>query len=203
MRLLLSLILLALTGCIGRPAANEDARLVVAQFLAARQSRNLEATMECLAANPEMRSSQGVGWSGREAVKAIMAFRLTDTYVVGDLHVNGDRVSWTEHVTRNTGAPPTPGGGRGPANFDEEVEAVVVGGRIASLTTYVGGARPDAQALAVGSAATDLLVPLSVLLLVAAAVLVWPSSISGWRTPAVAPTHQLMNGLREYVARRG
>jgi hypothetical protein len=201
MRLVLALVVLALTGCVGRAAPNEDARLVVAQFLAARQSRNLEATMECFVANPEMRSSQGVGWTGREAVKAVMAYRLTDTYVVGELHVHGDRVSWSQHVTRTTGSPPTPGAGRaGPTNFDEEVEALVVGGRIASLTTYAGGARPEAQVLSAGTPTTDLLVPLSVLVLVAAAVLVWPS---GAALRVDRGEHVLMNGLREYVARRG
>src|SRR5262245_43748061 len=115
MRFGLAVLMLCLVGCSMRPTPNEDARLVVAQFLAARAARNLEATMECFVAQPEMRSSLGVGWTGREAVKAIMAYRLTDTYKVGDLHVNGDRVSWSEHVTRNAGAPPTPGVGRSPA----------------------------------------------------------------------------------------
>jgi hypothetical protein len=195
---------LLLSGCAFRQPPNEDARLVVAQFLAARQSRNLEATMECFVANPEMRGAQAAGWTGREAVRAIMAYRLTDTYVVGDLHVSGDRVSWSEHVTRNTGAPPTPGAGRaGTTNFDQEVEALVVGGRIASLTTFIGGAKPDAQVLSTGSPTTDLLAPLCILVLVAAAVLVWPTSTADWRAPAVGSSHQLMNGLREYVARRG
>jgi hypothetical protein len=150
-----------------------------------------------------MRSNGGVGWTGREAVKAIMAYRLSDTYKVSNLQVNGDRVTWSEHVTRNAGAPPTPGAGRtSAAVFDEEVEAIVSGGRISLLVTIVGG-RPgafDGQQLGVGSS-TDLLVPLCVLVLVAAAVLIWPAA-PGWRAP-VRAQGQLMSGLREYVARRG
>jgi hypothetical protein len=204
MRLSLALCMLCVVGCSMRPdAVNEDARLVVAQFLAARAARNLEATMECFIDQPEMRSSLGVGWTGRDAVKAIMAYRLTDTYKVGDLHVSGDRVTWSEHVTRNAGAPATPGVGRSPAAvFDEDVEAVVTGGRIAILTTFVGGGSGafDAPQFGVGSSA-DVLLPLSVLVLVATAVLVWPTA-PAWRAPMRRDGH-LMNGLREYVARRG
>jgi hypothetical protein len=169
---------------------------VVEKFLAARQQRDLEATMECFAATPEMRTSLGVGWSGRDAVRAIMSYRLTDTYSVSDMRVAGHRATWSEHVRRSVAGSPF-------AVFDEEVEAIVVDGHITSLVTYVGGAHPAAAVepapqLSVG---TDLLVPFSILVLVATAVMVWPPPVSV-QTRRVTSGH-LLNGLRDYVARRG
>ena len=195
-----------LAGCSsGRTTVGtDDARLVVAQFLAAREARNLEAMMDCFAEQPELHSSLGVGWTGREAVRTIIAYRLNDAYVVGDLHVRGNRVAWAEHVTRAPdGTRQITGAASGPAVYDQEVEAVVVGGRIVSLITYLGGARPaiDTVAADVVSPPGDLLVPLSVLVLVATSVLVWPSADR--IRPAVPKTGHLMSGLQEYVARRG
>src|SRR5512132_3724937 len=92
--------LVAIVGCARPPNPDEDAGWVVEKFLAARQDRNLDATMECFGESPEMRSSLGVGWSGREAVRAIMAYRLTDAYTVGELRVIGNHVVWSEHVRR-------------------------------------------------------------------------------------------------------
>ena len=135
-------------------------------------------------------------------MRTIISGRLTDNYLVTDVLVSGDRVSWSERVTRNTGAPPTPGAGRTPPTvFDQEVEVVVVDGRIARLTMFAAGARPTASGAVSGwaSPGRDLLVPLSVLVLVAAAVLVWPTA----PLPEREHQGQLIRGLREYVARRG
>ena len=38
--------------------------------------------MDCFGDQPEMRTSLGVSWSGREAVRAVMAYRLNDEYTV-------------------------------------------------------------------------------------------------------------------------
>jgi hypothetical protein len=189
-------LLLLVVGC-ARPAGQEeDAGWVVEKFLVARQDRNLDATMDCFGDWPEMRSSLGVGWSGREAVRAIMAYRLTDAYTVGELRVEGNRVVWSEHVRRTVSGSPT-------ASFDEDVEAIVVGGRIGSLITYVGGSHPTMPVPASQpfSVSLDLLVPLSILLLVTAAVMVWPQTTP--LRPRRAPNGQLLAGLRDYVARRG
>lgn len=192
--LLWAALALVAAGC-ARPAG-EDAAWVVERFLAARQDRNLDATMACFGDWPEMRSSLGVGWSGRDAVRAIMAYRLTDAYTVGEMRVVGNHVIWSEHVRRSVSGSPM-------ANFDEDVEAIVVGGRIGSMETYVSGAHPTlpAEANAQFSVSLDLLAPLSVLLLVAAAVLVWPQATP--LQPQNAATGHLLAGLREYVARRG
>jgi hypothetical protein len=201
---LAALTALCACACVPRPSNPDDARLIVAQFVTARQARDLEAAMACFIDQPEMRSSQGVGWTGREAVRAIMAYRITDNYTVGDLHVSGDRVTWSEHVTRVPQAPPSPGAGRAPAIFDEDVEAVIVGGRIASLTTSVAGVqRADSRLSGAPSIATSLLVPLLVLVLVASAVLIWPTGSSMRVASASAANGRLMSQLREYVARRG
>jgi hypothetical protein len=200
---LVALSVLFACACIPRHGNPEDARLVAAQFIAARQSRDLEAAMACFGDQPEMHSSVGVGWTGREAVRAIMAYRITDSYSVGDIHVSGDHVSWTEHVTRVPQTAPSPGAGRPAAMFDEDVDAVVVGGRITSMTTYVGGVQRGSQSatIAANSVTANLLVPLLVLVLVAAAVLIWPTG-SSVRVPSAA-NGRLMGQLREYVARRG
>ena len=118
-----ALVLIGLVGCARIASPDEDAAWVVERFLAARQDRNLDATMDTFGDWPEMRSSLGVGWTGRDAVRAIMAYRLTDAYTVGDLRVVGNRVVWSEHVRRSVSGSPI-------ANFDEDVEAIVVGGRI-------------------------------------------------------------------------
>jgi hypothetical protein len=69
--------------------------------------------------------------------------------------------------------------------------------------TYVGGAHPapQPQLAQTFSVSLDLLAPLSILLLVAAAVLVWPQSAP--LRPRRAPSGHLLEGLRAYVARRG
>ena len=145
---------------------------------------------------PEMRSSLGVGWTGRDAVRAIMAYRLTDTYtLIGDVRVVGNRAIWSEQVRRGVAGSPA-------AVFDEDVEAIVDSGRIVSLETFVGGAHPTlASAPVQRSALADLFVQITTLLLVAGAVLAWPTS-SGAQTPYPVSTH-LIDGLRDYVARRG
>ncbi|MDQ6673295.1 MAG: hypothetical protein M3069_21570 [Chloroflexota bacterium] len=187
---------LGLVGCARPPGSDEDAGRVVERFLAARQDRNLDATMDCFADWPELRSSLGVAWSGRDAVRAIMTYRLTDAYTVGEVRVVGNHVIWSEHVRRSVSGSPI-------ANFDEEVEAVVLGGRIGSLQTYVAGAHPTPPVAATSQSqvSLDLLAPLGALFLVAAAVLVWPHATP---TPPPRPaTHHLLAGLREYVDRRG
>jgi hypothetical protein len=190
-----AVLFLVLVGC-ARPA-NFDGETsgVVERFISARQDRNLDATMDCFADSPEMRSSLGVGWSGRDAVRAIMSSRLTDAYTVGDLRVAGNRVVWTEHVRSTVPGSPM-------ASFDEDVEATVVGGRINSMVTYVGGSPPP-QVVATNQfpVSLDLLAPLGTLLLVAAAVLVWPQATP--LQPRRAATGHLLQGLRDYVARRG
>ena len=202
-----ALLAVVLAGCSSARTTvtnSDDPRLVVAQFLAAREARNLEDMMDCFAEQPELHSSLGVGWTGREAVRTIIAYRLNDAFIVGDLRVRGNRVAWAEHVTRAPdGTRQITGTAAGPSVYDQEVEAVVVGGRIVSLITYLGGARPalDTVAADVGSPPGDLLVPLTVLVLVAASVLVWPSADRV--RPPVSRTGHLMSGLQEYVARRG
>jgi len=187
--------LLAVGGCAWAAEPGADAGGVVQRFIQARGAGNLDATMDCFAESPEMRSSLGVGGTGRDAVRAIMAARLANAYTVGDLRVEGNQVVWSEHVRRNVWGAPV-------ANFDEDVVATVVGGRISSLVTYVGGAHPPTVAAPkLVSLSTDVLVPLGTLLLVAAAVLAWP------QTPPLQPrrttTGHLLAGLRDYVARRG
>jgi hypothetical protein len=190
------LLLVAVVGCARHPNPGEDAAWVVERFLAARQDRNLDATMACFGDWPEMRSSLGVGWSGRDAVRAIMAYRLSDAYTVGDLRVVGNRAVWSEHVRRSVAGAPI-------ANFDEDVEAIVADGRIDSMVTYVGGSHPAplVEASVPFSVSLDLLAPLCILLLVAAAVLVWPQATP--LQPRRAATGHLLAGLRDYVARRG
>ena len=97
-----ALVLLGLVACARTSDVDPDktAQAVVERFLVARQDRNLDATMACFAEWPEMRSSLGVGWSGPEAVRAIMAYRMSDSYTVRDLRAVGNRVIWTEHVHR-------------------------------------------------------------------------------------------------------
>ena len=124
--------------------------------------------MQCFADQPVVRSSLGVSWAGREAIQAIMAYRLTDDYTVQNVQVGGNRVTWSEHVRRGATGGAT-------VNFDEDVEAVVVGGRITSMVTYVGSSRPQLT-VAPSPPANDPFLPLSVLLLVAGAVMAWPSS---------------------------
>jgi hypothetical protein len=189
------LVLVVLFGCARPTSPDQDVSGVVERFIVARQDRNLDATMACFADWPEMRSSLGVGWSGRDAVRAIMSYRLTDAYTVGDLRVVGNRVVWSEHVRRSVSGSPI-------ANFDEDVEATVVGGRINSMVTYVGGSPPP-QVVATNQfpVSLDLLAPLGTLLLVAAAVLVWPQATPP--QPRRAATGHLLQGLRDYVARRG
>jgi len=190
-----TLVLLGLVGC-AQAAAVQDPRPTVERFLAARQARNLDATMACFADQPRLSSSIGMSAVGRDAVRAIMAARITDTYVVDNLRVTGERVSWSQHVRRTAmGSPPT--------TFDEEIEAVVHDGRISSMVTITGGVQPStatdsAAQLWVGA---NMLVSLSVLALVAAAVLIGTSASpihAKW-----APTGHLIDGLRDYVARRG
>ena len=183
-------------GCARIANPDEDAAWVVERFLAARQDRNLDATMATFGDWPEMRSSLGVGWTGRDAVRAIMAYRLTDAYTVGDLRVVGNRVVWSEHVRRSVLGSPI-------ANFDEDVEAIVVGGRIRTMETYVGGTHPSplVEAAPSFSVSIDLLAPLGTLLLFTAAVLVWPQATP--LQPRRAATGHLLAGLRDYVARRG
>jgi hypothetical protein len=181
-------------ACVQAPG--EDVGAVVTSFIAARDARNLEATMAWFVDQPEMRSSLGVGWTGRDAVRAIMAYRLTDTYtLIGDVRVVGNRAIWSERVRRGIAGSPV-------AVFDEDVEAIVQGGRITSLETFVGGAHPSSGIQPVQrSALTDLFVPLTTLFLVAGAVLAWPAS-GGVPTPYPVGTH-LIDGLRDYVAIRG
>jgi uncharacterized protein (TIGR02246 family) len=196
--LVLGLLLVATIGCAQSGPADQDAQQVVDRFLAARESHDLDETMASFADQPQMRTSLGISWSGREAVKAIMAYRLSDEYTVANVRVVGDRATWSEHVRRAVIGSPA-------ANFDEDVEAVVVGGRISSMVTYVGGAHSSAVELEAPTplaTSGNVLVPLSVLLLVMAAVMVWPSAepLPAQRTPN---GHVLLDGLREYVARRG
>jgi len=181
------------------PASAAEAGAVVESFLAARAARDLDATMAAFDAVPELRSSQGINWSGRDAVRAIMAYRLLDTYTLGDRYVVGDTVTWTEHVRRTVAA------GSPPANFDEDVEATVVRGRIKSLVTYLGGMRlPEpmtarvtapATAQAPAPAPNPLVLPLSIALLVLA-VLIWPRTAA---EPRRAPSGALLDGLRRYA----
>src|ERR1700730_12382041 len=165
----LAIALLALVGCGRGTNPTDSASLIVDKFLAARDTKNLDATMDCFADQPEMRSSLGVGWTGRDMVRAIMAYRLMDSYTVADVHVVGDRVIWTEHVRRSMAGFPN-------ATFDEDVEATVINGRIGSMVTYVGGAHPKLtiDANAQPETSTNALLPLSILVLIAAAVMVWP-----------------------------
>ena len=107
-----TLVLLGLVGC-AQAAAVQDPRPTVERFLAARQARNLDATMACFAEQPRLSSNIGMSAVGRDAVRAIMAARITDTYVVDNLRVTGERVTWSQHVRRTAmGSPPT--------TFDEE-----------------------------------------------------------------------------------
>jgi hypothetical protein len=192
--LLCAVLLLAGIACVQAP--KEDVSGVVENFIAARDARNLEATMGWFVDQPEMRSSLGVGWTGRDAVRAIMAYRLTDTYtLISDVRVVGNRAVWSEQVRRGVAGSPA-------AVFDEDVEAIVDRGRIVSLETFVGGSHPTLAAEPVQrSALADLFVPLTTLCLVAGAVLAWPSS-GGVQTRYPVSTH-LIDGLRDYVARRG
>jgi hypothetical protein len=194
--LLFGLLLVACVACV-QPTRSEDAGTVAASFIAARDARNLETTMGWFIDQPEIRSSLGVGWTGRDAVRAIMAYRLTDTYtLISDVRVVGNHAIWSEHVRRSVAGSPA-------AVFDEDVEAVVNGGRIASLETFVGGAHPTLAGQPVQRVAmADLFVPLTTLFLVAGAVLAWPSSTAAPSTSYPISTH-LIDGLRDYVARRG
>jgi hypothetical protein len=197
-----ALSLLALTACAPQPPGPAtDTAAVVERFIAARQARNLDAAMACFGDQPELRSSVGIGWSGRDAVRGIIAYRLSDTYTVGTVNVVGKRATWSENVRRTVAGSP-------PAIFDEAIEVTIEGGRIARLVTYVGDARLLSTLLAesgaTGTSPTstrDLVVPLAVLVLVASSVLVWPERVA---QPAQhAPHARLLAGLREYVARRG
>ena len=186
-------LLLGLAGC-ARAADDTDPAWVAEKFIAARQSRDLSATMDCFVEQPELRSSVGVGWTGRDAVRTIMASRLGDTFTVGQVRVAGDHVTWSEHVRR--------GGGAVGTIFDQEVEAIVVGDHIARLETFVAGTHPVAAESVPVAFNADLLVPLGVLLLVALAVLVWPPprpAPGGWP----GQHGYLLSGLREYMQRRG
>jgi hypothetical protein len=199
---LLGLGCLGLAGCaLGQPPpAADDAGTVVETFLAARAARDLDATMATFDDVPEIHSSRGINWSGRDAVRAIMAYRLLDSYSVGERHVSGNIVTWTEHVRRalTSGGPP--------ANFDEDVEATVGGGHIKRLVTSLGAVRAAGQPLAEGiapsptpaertSPVTPLVVPLSIGLLILA-VLVWPWSENEVRR---VPSGRLLVGLRRYA----
>lgn len=189
------LLVLAAVGCGQVAAPNQEATATVEKFLAARQARSLDDTMDCFGDQPEMRTSLGVSWSGREAVRAVMAYRLNDEYTVDKVEVVGNHATWSEHVFRRVVGAPA-------AFFDEDVDAIVVGGRIASMMTSIGGAQSNAgRRSAPMAASTDIMVPLTIMLLVAAAVLVWPSSPPQRQTRT--PNGQLLAGLREYVARRG
>jgi limonene-1,2-epoxide hydrolase len=193
--LALALLMLTLVGCASNIAGQEDPAWVVEKFLAARQARNLDAAMDCFVEQPEIRTSLGIAWAGRDQVRAIVAYRLTDTYTVGEMRIAGNRATWSEHVRRSVAGSPV-------AMFDEDVEAVVMDGHITSLMTYVGGAHPPSAVDEAKPARLDLLVPLSTLVLVAAAVMVWPAPPPPLHAPRVA-SGQLLNGLRDYVARRG
>jgi len=191
---LATLAALAATACAPpQLTSSDDAARVVEDFIAAREARDLDATMASFGDSPELRSSQGVNWSGRDAVRAIMAYRLQDTYTLGDRHVSGDTVTWAEHVRRTvSGATP-------PANFDEEVEATVVGGHIQRLVTYLGGRRGASAAAASGEPITlsvPWVLPLSLGLLLFAAV-VWPRSQS--RLPPRQSNGQMLLALRRYA----
>jgi hypothetical protein len=195
--LLLGLVLvLSAVGCGQAAGPNQEAAATVQKFLTARQARSLDDTMDCFGDQPEMRTSMGVSWSGREAVRAVMAYRLNDEYSVSKVEVVGNHATWTEHVFRRVVGAPA-------AFFDEDVDAIVVGGRIASMMTSIGGAQSTAGSgrSAPVSASTDVVVPLTIMLLVAAAVLVWPSCQP--RSATRTANGQLLAGLREYVARRG
>ena len=207
LRLLLGSLLVVLSGGCAAPspsasASAAEAGAVVEAFLAARAARDLDATMAAFDDVPELKSSQGINWSGRDAVRAIMAYRLLDTYTLGDRHVAGDTVTWTEHVRRTVAA------GAPPANFDEDVEATVARGRIKSLVTYLGGMRRPASIAAtapVTASATaperppnPLVLPLSIALLVLA-VLIWPRASAEPRPPRRAPSGALLDGLRRYA----
>jgi hypothetical protein len=196
--LTLGMMLLGVVGCVPGSPPSEDAAWVVERFIAARQSGSLDATMDCFADQPEVRSSLGVAWSGRDAVRAIMAYRLADTYTVGNVHVGDNRVIWSEQVRRSVAGSPT-------AIFEEDVEAIVAGDRIARLVTYVGGAHPtpfEASTPPQLAVRTDLLAALGVVLLGAAAALGWTPAqpLPGSRG---ATGGHLLSGLRDYVARRG
>ena len=69
--LLLALLLMACVACV-QPTPSDDVGTVAASFIAARDARSLEATMGWFVDQPEMRSSLGLGWTGRDAVRAIM-----------------------------------------------------------------------------------------------------------------------------------
>lgn len=174
------------------PSAS-DAGKVVDAFIAARDARDLDATMASFGDSPELRSSQGINWSGRDAVRAIMAYRIQDTYIVGERHVSGDTVTWAEHVRRSIAS------GSPPANFDEQVEATVTGGRIQSLVTYLGARRAqvtsDTATTEPVSPAASLLLPASIVLLVLA-VMVWPA---GSGAPHRASSGRLLVELRRYA----
>jgi hypothetical protein len=194
--LALALALLAVVGCSPSPPQTEDALAVVTRFLAARETKNLEAVMDCFVDQPEMRSGGATAWAGRDVIRVIMSYRLLDSYTVSDLHATGNRVIWSEHVRRGAAGALT-------ATFDEDVEAIVTNGRIGSMVVYVGGTHPapPAEASPQLSTGANLLLPLSILLLVAGAVMVWPPSAP---LPAPRPANgQLLSGLRDYVARRG
>jgi limonene-1,2-epoxide hydrolase len=195
--LVLGLVMVGAMGCAPAPAPNQEAAATVQKFLAARQARSLDDTMDCFGDQPLMRTNLGVSWAGREAVRAVMAYRINDEYTVSKVEVVGNHATWSEHVFRRVVGAPA-------AFFDEDVDAVVVGGRIASIMTFIAGAaKPNAVLTrpAPLSTSTDLVVPLGIMLLVAAAVLVWPSGQPPRSTRAT--DGQLLAGLREYVARRG
>jgi hypothetical protein len=189
--------LLILVGC-AQTAAGPDATPTVERFLAARQARNLDAAMACFADQPQLRSSVGVNSIGRDAVRAVIAARITDSYTIDNLRASGERVTWSQHVRRNTLGTQAP-----PATFDEEIEAVVRDDHIASMVTYANGAHPSpaAETSTRFWVSSDLLVPLGVLVLVAAAVLVGTSTAPVQTKRA--PTLAMLDGLRNYVARRG
>jgi hypothetical protein len=90
--------------------------------------------------------------------------------------------------------------GAPPANFDEDVEATVVAGRITRLVTYLGGMRaqePSPPLAEPTSPLAPLLVPLSIGLLVLA-VLVWPGSMETESAPRPRG-NQLISGLQRYA----
>jgi hypothetical protein len=195
-RLIWLVVLLSTVGCAQAAAPNQEATATVQKFLAARQARSLDDTMDCFGDQPEMRTSLGVSWSGREAVRAVMAYRLNDEYSVSKVEVVGNHATWTEHVFRRVVGAPA-------AFFDEDVDAIVIGGRIASMMTSIANAQSSAGSgrPAPLSASTDIVVPLMIMLLVAAAVVAWPSGRPERSTRTA--NGQLLAGLREYVARRG
>lgn len=195
---LLGLLVLGLAGCApgqaSGTAGTSDAGAVVEAFLAARAQRDLDATMASFDPVPELRSGRGINWPGRDAVRAIMAYRIMDTYTVGERHVSGDTVSWSEHVRRTVAA------GGPPTTFDEDVTATVSGGHIKILVTSLGGPRVeptvDVPAQPASRPVTPLLLPLSLALLILA-VLVWPWGAG--TAPRRVPSGHLLVGLQRYA----